>query len=185
MITRIAGLDLSLRGAGLVAVPVTWCGDWNRIARHTFGEKLTREATDDLKIGRLLRIASAVVDFVGRHECDAVAIEGYSFASQHSHAHALGELGGVVRHQLAEKLGLRAVTVAPHTGRKLLMGKAPMKDAKTLTRAFLTSLGMPTAWTVDEGDGFVVANCLSSREGGFAFVTAAPVEEKRTRRKAA
>jgi Holliday junction resolvasome RuvABC endonuclease subunit len=185
MITRILGLDLSLRGAGLIALPITWCGDWNRVARHTFGEKLTKEASDDLRIGRLLRISSSVIDFARRHECDAVAVEGYSFASQHSHAHALGEIGGVVRHQLAEKLGLRAVTVGAHTGRKLLMGKAPMRDAKTLTRAFLTSLGMPTAWTMDEGDAFVAANCLSSREGGFALVTVPPVEEKRTRRKAA
>jgi hypothetical protein len=168
----VVGLDLSLTGAGMVAVPSFWGGDWNRVAHHTFGEKLPRDAEEALRIGRLTRISAAVVEFARRHGATDIAIEGYAFASMQSHAHSLGELGGVVRHQVVHQLGIVPSSVPVHSGRKLLLGKVPRKDAKIATRAFLTKAGMPASWSMDEGDAFVVANFALSELGAFAFVTA-------------
>ena len=174
MVDVVIGLDLSLTGAGMVAVPCTWGGDWNRVARHTFGEKLSKDATDAVRIGRLTRISAAVIDFARRHGGTRVAIEGYAFASMQSHAHSLGELGGVVRHQLVTALGLIPDSVPVASARKLLLGKVPRKDAKIATRAFLTRAGMPASWSMDEGDAFVVANyALSSLPGVVALVSEA------------
>lgn len=168
----VLGLDLSLRGAGMVAVPAFWGGDWNRVARHTFGEALARDAADALRVGRLTRIAAMIVEFARRHGTTDAIVEGYSFASQSSQAHSLGELGGVVRHQLVEKLGIVPASVPVHSARKLLLGKLPRKDAKIATRAYLTKCGMPASWSMDEGDAFVVANYLLSELGAYALVAA-------------
>lgn len=184
--TVVLGLDLSLQGAGMVAVPAHWAGNWNRVAHHTFGESLPKNADDALRLGRCNRIADAVVDFARRQSVTVVMIEGYAFASRHGNAHSVGELGGIVRLKLLKELGLTPASVPIHSGRKLLMGKLPRKDAKIHVRAFLTEAGMPPSWTMDEGDAFVAANWAMAALGGCALATAPPVEEKRPRgRKAA
>jgi hypothetical protein len=180
----ILALDLSLRGAGAVALPLNWSGNWNVIPRQTFGEKLSRDATEQMRIGRLIRLSASIVSFAEMFDVAEVYVEQYAFTSTFGRE-ALGELGGVVRHQMATKLGRVASAVAPASARKLLMGACPRKGAKDAARVHLHQVGMPPDWTSDEADAFVIANYAASALGGFAYVTAPPVIEKKARRKAA
>lgn len=164
------GLDLSLRGAGLVAVPPDWCGDWSRIARATVGHSLTRDATEADRIGRLVRLSAEVVAFAEAHRCKRAVVEQYAFTSRNAHSHALGELGGVVKVLLTARVGIPVDVVPPASARKLILGKLPRKDVKVATRAALTRMGMPTEWTNDEADAFVVANYVLAGNGGYALV---------------
>jgi hypothetical protein len=139
-----------------------------------------------LRIGRLHRIAAGAVAFSERNGCETAILENYAFAARHSHAHALGEVGGVVRYALVTQAGvLDVTTVHSATARKLILGKLPRKDVKAHTRLALHGMGMPIEWTHDEADAFVVANYLLARTGGYALIVPEPMEEKRTRRKAA
>lgn len=82
---KVIGLDLSLTAIGVA-------GDFGtRVLTH----KLPAHATEPEKCERLHTL-SARVDVITR-DADVVVIEGYSFGSQHSHAHSLGELGGLVK----------------------------------------------------------------------------------------
>jgi hypothetical protein len=189
--TEVAlGLDLSLRGAGMVALPFDWGGDWSKVQRYTAGESLPRDAKEALRVGRLHRVASDVIAFARTHSCTAAIIEQYSLrpgggTMANAQAHALGELGGVVKHQLVQALGLVPDVVAPSSARKLILGKLPRRDVKVAVVAALTRMRMPLEWSNDEADAFVVANYLAAERGGFAFLVEPPVEEKRPRRRAA
>lgn len=178
----ILGLDLSLRGAGMVAMPLDWGGDWGRLKRHTVGEGLPRDAREALRIGRLKRVVDDIISFARLTCCTAVIVEQYAFSSQSSQAHALGELGGVVKHQLVERLGLIVDVVSPASARKLILGKLPRENVKNAVLHALTKMGMPLEWGADEADAFVVANWASTSLGGFAFVVPEPAKEKRSRR---
>jgi Holliday junction resolvasome RuvABC endonuclease subunit len=166
----VLGLDLSLRGAGLAAVPTRWDGDWSRIARATVGHPLRKDASEADRIGRLVRLSGEVVAFAERHGCTSAIVEQYAFSSRHAHAHALGELGGVVRVLLTTRVRIPLDVVAPARARKLILGKLPRKDVKAATRAALTAMGMPAEWTADEADAFVLCNHALAEAGGYALV---------------
>lgn len=82
---KVIGLDLSLTAIGVA-------GDFGT---SVLTHKLPTHATEPEKCERLHTL-SARVDVITR-DADVVVIEGYSFGSQHSHAHSLGELGGLVK----------------------------------------------------------------------------------------
>ncbi len=115
---RIVGLDLSLTATGVA---------------HDFGTAtLTSRAKGAERLAVLLHLAGSLCGFKF-HDYDAapefsaadlVVIEGYSMgtARQSSHAHGLGELGGVVRLALFEA-GIAYVDVAPASLKKYATGK--------------------------------------------------------------
>ena len=187
----VLGLDLSARGAGAVAVPSDWGGDWSKIARLMSGEDLPAGAASALRIGRLHRIAADVVTFAGMHGCTTAVVEQYALRMDPNNpgataqAHTLAEVGGVVKHQLVEKLGLITESVAPASARKVLLGRVPQKGSKAFTLRALKMMGIPEDWTPDQKDAFVCANWAMSAIGGFALVTAEPVDGKRKRGRAA
>lgn len=74
------GLDLSLTSTGV------------SIGGDTFSIK-----TKNKGLERLVEITDKILNSVQTHQPVAVIIEGYSFGSKFSRAHALGELGGVVK----------------------------------------------------------------------------------------
>jgi len=174
----IAALDLSLRGAGLVAMPLDWAGDWSRVAHATICHKLPREPREADRIGRLVRVSGDVVEFVERHQCTIAAIEQYAFHALHSHAHSLGELGGVVKVLLTTRVGITVEPVQAASARKLILGKLPRSDVKIHTRIALSRMGMPKEWTDDEADAFVIGNWVASSLGGFAFAVTPPPERR-------
>jgi crossover junction endodeoxyribonuclease RuvC len=73
-------------------------------------------------VERLISVTDRIMDIVQEVDNPAVFIEGYSFASIHSHAHSLGELGGVTRYRL-RVAGVPFVEVPPTCRAKLATGK--------------------------------------------------------------
>lgn len=105
------GLDLSLTSTGIAI------GDETR----------TIEPKNLKGVERLIYIRNRITsDIHARAEVERytplVLVEGYSFASKNSHAHALGELGGVVRVDLWEA-GFPFVEIAPTVRAKFATGR--------------------------------------------------------------
>jgi len=157
------GLDLSLTNSGMVAVPEFWCGDFSEVKVATAGAKLHKDATERARVARLQGIRAAVVHFAERTHATHAIIEQYAYTSMVSHAHSLGELGGVVRVALIEA-GLEVEVVSPASARKLL-GKQPRKDAKIWAAQRLVAMGAPRAWPMDVLDAFTVGNWLLAEWG--------------------
>jgi hypothetical protein len=102
--------------------------------------------------------------------------DGYAFAIESLPTHGafalapLGELHGVMRRRLRIS-GCNVQTAPLATARKLLMGKLPQKDQKTIVRSTVQSFDGCAHWTGDECDAFVVANWLLA-ELGAPFLSA-------------
>lgn len=104
MIT-VVGLDLSLTSTGL-------CVD---------GEAQT-VTTAAKGVERLAALSHAITEKIEVLPSPVVCVEGYSFGSRNSQAHAIGELGGVVRYLL---WGLRVpfVDIPPTCRAKFATGR--------------------------------------------------------------
>lgn len=76
--TDVVGLDLSLTATGICTADQGWL------------IKSKAKGMERIEAIRF-KVSTSVLDTV-------VLIEGYSFGSRNSHAHELGELGGVIRH---------------------------------------------------------------------------------------
>lgn len=103
---NVVGLDLSLTHTGVADQEN---GAWSIVPGDLRG------------IERISRIAGMVTVNLPDH-VDLICIEGYSFASKSSQAHALGELGGVMRHALWRK-DIRWLDVPPSTLKTYATGK--------------------------------------------------------------
>lgn len=102
---RTMGIDLSLTSTG-----ISISGETSVIAVKTKGMQ------------RLSDISQAIISLVSTRKIDAVAIEGYSFASRNSQAHSIGELGGVVRLSLW-KNGIAFIDIPPTSRAKFATGR--------------------------------------------------------------
>lgn len=116
---RILGLDLSLTETGVCGIDGSLC-QTNRIRSKARGPQ------------RLIEIRDAVSELL--LDVDLVVIEGYSFNSKFSHAHALGELGGVVRVALHEH-DVAWLDVSPAVLKKWATGKGNADKDTMLTAA--------------------------------------------------
>lgn len=101
---RLMGLDLSLTSTG-----VSINGETFTIKPKTKG------------VERLAEISDHIIDWANRVMPIAVIIEGYSYGSKFSRAHALGELGGSVKMMLY-KSGFRIIEVPPKCRAKFATG---------------------------------------------------------------
>ena len=158
-VTVVLGLDLSLRSTGMCIIPEGWGGDWHALPWALAGYELRNDASERDKALRNHRIALDVEVFAKRHRVSHVWVEQYAFTAQHTRAHALGELGGLVKRNLAIMNKLPLEVVSPASARTLL-GKAPKKCAKdwALASVRLASGGILNEWPEDAVDAFVVAN---------------------------
>lgn len=111
---RILGLDLSLTSTG-------YChnGVADVIQVKTKGDE------------RLRDISSAIYAIRKRLDIQLVVIEGYSFASMFSRAHAIGELGGVVRLDLFNSQ-TPYIVIPPTCRAKFATGKGNSKKADVM-----------------------------------------------------
>jgi Holliday junction resolvasome RuvABC endonuclease subunit len=102
---KILALDLSLTSTG-------YCHDGQTgvIALKTNGAE------------RLSQIKKEVESLALKFSINGVVMEGYSFASRHSQAHSIGELGGVIRLLLWES-GIPYVLIPPTCRAKFATGK--------------------------------------------------------------
>ena len=115
MSAHILGLDLSLTAPGMAMID---------------GEEVLKPKTTGTQ--RLILIRDWVLLGAGSRTRIAV-LEGYSYASKDSHAHSLGELGGVVKVALAER-DIDVCVVEPKVLKKFATnngnaGKPDMLDA--------------------------------------------------------
>lgn len=115
------GLDLSLTSTGVAIGRATWA-----IA--------TKGLRDE---ERLVYIRDLFLDAINDLEPEpntvfVVFLEGYSFASRNSHAHALGELGGVIRVALHEA-GIPFVEVPPTCRAKFATGKGNASKSEVVS----------------------------------------------------
>lgn len=119
---KVLALDLSLTSTG-VAFPgggvTTWCPPKGVVG-----------------MDRLDWVRVLLAHAMGNDLPDLVVLEGYSFgtARQASHAHALGELGGVIRHTLWRN-EQPYVDVPPASLKKFATGKGSAKKELMLVEA--------------------------------------------------
>lgn len=135
---RIVGLDLSLTHTGLCSP-------------HGATDRLNTPASKIDGHDRLNEILSAVADWTGH--ADLVAIEGYSYGSRSSQAHAAGELGGLVRHRLW-RTGTPYLDVPPATLKKYATGKGNAGKDEVITAAVRRGGDLYSGTTNDEADAF-------------------------------
>jgi Holliday junction resolvasome RuvABC endonuclease subunit len=161
----VVGLDLSLRAAGAVRFEAPWSLDFKDIEHMVTGHALPRTATEYDRMCRLSSTKKALLEFC--EGASVVVVEQYAFSRGMSQAHALGEMGGVVKHALHER-GIEVVpVVASHV--RACLGKFPRKDTKVFVEAAVRKMGAPDDWTADEVDAFVCANgyCVEEGLGGI------------------
>lgn len=143
---RIAAFDLSLTSTGAAYGP----GDHETTVLPTPG--LTGAE-------RLIAIRDAVLTVAGR--ADLVVIEGYAYGRPEK-AHALGELGGVVRVALHEA-GRTVVVIPPATVKKYACGKGNAPKDQVFGAA-IHRAGREFA-TTDEADAWWLLQMASAHYG--------------------
>lgn len=164
----IIGLDLSLRAAAACWIPRGWKGDTTKLKVGTWGEELTKGASLEDKIKRMIYIADSIVTWAEeRTGVKAMFVEDYAFQIRSASAAPLHELGGIVKRECYVRLGLALTPVNISSGRKTLLQKLPGKGAKEFTERNVRRLkGEALYWNNDEVDAFVVANHGVMLSGG-------------------
>lgn len=124
-----------------------------------------------LKTGTMRGLArlKAISDHIGLRALEVqpslVAIEGYAFSAMHSHAHALGELGGIVKLTLA--VGGHQCVVAPPTSvKKIITGKGNCKGKGPIMLALFKQFGLEISQD-DQADGAALAIIAGLCHGAF------------------
>lgn len=122
MAERVMGLDPSLTATG-VALPD--------------GRVMVLQPPKCCNRGmrRLAWLRNKVLALIVGYEVGLVFIEGYSYGSRHSHAHSLGELGGVLRLAIHETNGVEYIDVPPSSLKKFATGKGNAKKELVLVEA--------------------------------------------------
>ena len=180
---NVMGVDLSLTGLGLCVIPSDWGVDWSRVRSERHGYGLPRDASSEALIVRRQQLGEACVRFARRHDVSSIWIESYAYAQRHS-AHSLGELGGVVKHELARQLSLHPNTAQLSSARKLVLGKLSRDSGLTRKRIHDTVASLGARFeSRDEIDAWVAANWGMAELGLYAVT--APEEPKPGRKRAA
>jgi hypothetical protein len=177
---RVAmGVDASLTGTGLVAVPFDWRLDWSKIARMKLGLGLEKNASELVRVRRLDVICTRMMEFAREHAVTDVFMEQYAFSSKTAHSHALGEIGGNLKRDIVMGLGLPLTVVPPATARTLLgkfsarakKGQPKPAKVKDQVATVLRRAGLPSDWDADLTDAWVCVNWgLSGIEGADAII---------------
>jgi crossover junction endodeoxyribonuclease RuvC len=157
----VAGLDLSLTSTGLLI------GD--ALDATTFSVRVERRIASKLRgLDRLHEIANTIVDACEVRGVEDIAIEGYSFNSRASQAHALGELGGVVRLRLS-LAGFQFWNVPPATLKKFTANKGNAPKEIMMREVF-------RRWRYEHDcpdlvDAYALARLVGAHHVGFERVT--------------
>lgn len=156
----IVGLDLSLTGLGMVAVPAEWNLDWSRVLRKSLESDPQAPLVD--RIRDLAIDVQRWVDWVqARHAVPcSVWIEGsITGRAQANTVRSQLKLAGAVEHELRRENAIICQTAEQHSVRKLLLGRYSSRDGKDPVLHALRQM-IPDAddWYEDELDAFAVAN---------------------------
>lgn len=171
---RILGVDVSLNACGLCVLPDNWAAggrfDWSEVKTDTVGRKLSRDAGESLRAGRLDYLAAAVALFARKHDADVAVFEQYAFNRADSNARAIAEAGGCIRLEL-HRMGIELHVAVASSARKTLLGKLPRGKGvlKPAVQRTLRDMGAPFWQDDNRCDALVVANHYLS-VAGFGFV---------------
>jgi len=170
-VRTVIGIDLSLTGLGLVAVPddCAWGPDfdWSCVLHRTLTTDKGAPLVD--RMGALGADVATWVRWVGKKRGGELVCvhEGYPVGGRVYNLDKLAELGGTVKHMLRSYLGLLVAQAPQSAARKLLLGKLPQRGRKAavieVVRAMLPNGG--AGWTDDECDAFVAANWMLGELG--------------------
>lgn len=111
----VIGLDLSLTSTG-----VACRGETQAIKSKQKGEQ------------RLIEIRDRILEFARSQDDPRVILEGFSYGSRNSQAHAIGGLGWIVRVALYEA-GIPWVEMAPTARAKLATGKGNSSKSQVVS----------------------------------------------------
>ena len=109
---------------------------------------------------RLDEISKEVHEIISSVEKPIVAVEGYAFAKRSSHAHAQGELGGIVRLQLY-RAEIPFIEIPPTNRAKFATGKGNANKAEVVSYVSAkTGIVWSGSGADDECDAWVLREML-------------------------
>lgn len=168
----VLGIDASLTGTGLVAVPSDWDCDWKRVRHITLGVSLTKLATERERLERMQSIALDVRIWAVRVGATHAWIEDVP-SGRAFNIPQLAELRGFIRSELSRECRLFVERSNQSSARKLFLGKLPQKDRKTITLQTLDSI-TSIFDSPDEKDAFVSAANWGLSELGAPCIALPP-----------
>lgn len=166
----VVGLDLSLRSAAAVALPIDFHDGlrWDRVRHVSSGYPLPKTASELQRAGRIRTVRDDVLTFVRGTDATEVWMEEMAFSRSGAMAREIAGMTWVVRLVLMDAgYTLRVVTAS--AARKVFLGHA-RKGAKQLAQQALSDIGAPFADCDDTCDAFVIANYAASELGGRALM---------------
>lgn len=157
----VAGLDLSLTAAGVAIIG-------RQRTTYTFGEKLSKNASDRVRIERNINIANDIMGVLIEHRVRFVGVENYAFGAYAGLAQQ-ADLGGLVKAQIYLCLKTVPIVLPPTTIRKYLLGDGGADKKKV--RIHLESLGCEGFRNLDESDAMAVAFVVNDYVNNRAAAT--------------
>lgn len=116
-------------------------------------------------VGRLDDISIQVLKILLSAKSPLVALEGYAFAKRSSHAHAQGELGGVIRLQL-HQAGIPFIEIPPTNRAKFATGKGNANKAEVVSHVSAkTGIVWSGSGADDECDAWVLREMMLAKYG--------------------
>ena len=116
-------------------------------------------------VGRLDDISIQVLKILLSAKSPVVALEGYAFAKRSSHAHAQGELGGVIRLQLYQA-NIPYVEIPPTNRAKFATGKGNANKAEVVSHiSAKTGIVWSGSGADDECDAWVLREMMLAKFG--------------------
>lgn len=167
----IVGLDLSLSGLGMCAVPASWDLDWRRVRFETLTYELRKDATIREQAARLRSLARDVRTWVIWAGATRIWIEQLPSYVPAKTMHSLKKnaaLHGVLMLELVDQVGIEPAYVDETTARKFLLGRLPQKDRKAHVVEALKAADDPFE-DDDQRDAFCCANWGLSELGAPAM----------------
>ena len=136
---KLIGIDLSLTSSGVSI------------------NGMTKTLTSSEKgVDRLCDLRGGFMSLLSDYSITHAVIEGYSFASRNSHAHSIGELGGVIR-LLLHDMGIWFVDVPPTSRAKFATGRGNASKGEVISSiSAKTGLVFVGASGNDECDAWVL-----------------------------
>jgi hypothetical protein len=180
------GLDHSLTGFGVAAVPADWGLDWSRVRRVTLE---TPPGPDVQRRGLLVGYLVSWIEWLIRverqpHRHIKVSLEGGIFMRGKAQSIRSQErLAAIVEHELYHRLSIQVGMVEQTAARTVFAGPSTGRGrgAGDAVQALLRELVGPS-WDEAELDAFVVANAMLA-DAGEAFVSVAPAFEPKPKRR--
>jgi len=189
------GLDVSLTGLGMVAVPSDWAGDFSKVQRNSLGLELPKNATPRQQIERMLALALDVRIWAVRVGATIACYED-SLPRDAFSVKPLAKLLGFIEKELAQECHLFAEPVNQSSARKFFLGYLPTKrkggprvDRKKVVTSALDALTDVFQFH-DESDAFIAVNHRMARDPGVHVIelnapnpnaVAKPVKKPRAR----